>query len=268
MIGNDSLETGRKVAGIMKCDFGNLYAAMQFATIFGTTLASRHWGVTAQVTQARISSRMAHFVQPPDLVEATTFNSVQEWAQHTISRSTYPEGRRTPPAGNYYPAGGRRPHPLQTQRQPRLCRDAHRKGAHLTLGNSGAQDTDSLRDVDPPVTPGKMVTIGLPSSESQVFRCLPIWGHGVSSEKSHGQFVGFSPLLWRRSQTVWRSKGANMIQTVGYLPRLFPGKPKRTGCSAPNETLEIMSSLRLNHDESSRRHEVVTIRPRRRWLRR
>jgi len=36
---SDSLETGRKVAGIMKCDFGNLYAAMQFATIFGTTLA-------------------------------------------------------------------------------------------------------------------------------------------------------------------------------------------------------------------------------------
>jgi len=37
MISNDS-ETGEKVADY-EMRFGNLYAAMQFATIFGTTLA-------------------------------------------------------------------------------------------------------------------------------------------------------------------------------------------------------------------------------------
>jgi len=95
----------------MKCDFGNLYAAMQFA-IFGTTLAlSRHWGVTAQVTQAiQLSDGTVYFVQPPDLVEATTtFNSVQEWGATYYFTINYPRGRRAPPAGNYYPAGGRRP---------------------------------------------------------------------------------------------------------------------------------------------------------------
>jgi len=151
-------------------------------------------GVTAQVTQAiQLSDGTVYFVQPPDLVEAT-FNSVQNGAQHTISRSTYPRRQRTPPAGNYYPA--RRDHTSNSKDSRAFVGTRNRKGAHLTLGKvTQERKTRTVYVTFDPVTPGKMVTIGLRPVQNPRFSGVYLFGVRVSSgEKSHGQFVGFGRL--------------------------------------------------------------------------
>jgi hypothetical protein len=203
MISSDNLETGRKVAGIMKCDFGNLYAAMRFATIFGTTLAliAGIGGVTAQVTQAiQLSDGTVYFVQPPDLVDATTtFNSVQEWGATYYFTINLPQKAGEPlqrvtitqrEGGDYIR--------FKLKDSRAFVGTRNRKGAQLTLGEVTQERKTRTVYVtfDPPVTPGKTVTIGLRPVQNPRFSGVYLFGVTAFpvGEKSHGQFVGFGRL--------------------------------------------------------------------------
>jgi hypothetical protein len=175
---------------------------MRVATI-GITLALTIGvgGVAAQVTQAiQLRDGTVYFAQPPDLVAATTtFKSVNVWG------STYYFTINIPPnAGE----------PLQrvtiTQREGAddirfklsdsraFVGTRNRKGERLTLGEV-TQDRDKKTvfvNFEPPVTPGKTITIGLRPVRNPRFSGVYLFGVTAypSGEKSHGQFLGFGRL--------------------------------------------------------------------------
>lgn len=158
-------------------------------------------GYTAELAQAvQLRDGTVYFVQPPDLVEATTtFNRANVWGATYYFTINVPEN-----AGE----------PLQrvtiTQREGvdniRFDLEDSRafvgtrsnKGARLPLG-SVARDREK-RSVsvifDPPVTPGQIVTIGLRPVQNP--RSSGVYLFGVTAfpvgEKSHGQFLSFGRL--------------------------------------------------------------------------
>lgn len=167
----------------------------------GTTLAltAGIGGHTTELAQAiQLRDGTVYFVQPPDLVEATTtFNSVNVWGATYYFTINVPEN-----AGE----------PLQrvaiTQREGtdniRFDLEDSRafvgtrshKGARLTLGSITNREKKTSVIFDPPVTPGQTVTIGLRPVQNP--RSSGVYLFGVTAfpvgEKSHGQFLGFGRL--------------------------------------------------------------------------
>lgn len=139
-----------------------------------------------------------YFVQPPDLVEATTFNSVNVWGATYYFTINVPEN-----AGE----------PLQrvtiTQREGTdnirfdledsraFVETRSNKGARLTLGSIPNREKKTVSVIfDPPVTPSQTVTIGLRPVQNP--KSSGVYLFGVTAfpvgEKSHGQFLGFGRL--------------------------------------------------------------------------
>lgn len=173
---------------------------MRLATIFGTTLALTVGigGVTAELEAIQLRDSIVYFVQPPDLVEATTtFNSVNIWGATYYFTINLPEN-----AGE----------PLQrvtiTQKEGtdniRFDLEDSRafigtrsdKGARLALGSVTNEKKTVSVTFAPPVTPGQTVTIGLRPVHNP--RSSGVYLFGVTAfppgEKSHGQFLGFGRL--------------------------------------------------------------------------
>lgn len=171
------------------------------AKTLGTTLALLVGigGLTAELAQAiQLRDGTVYFVQPPDLVEATTtFNSVNVWGAAYYFTINVPEN-----AGE----------PLQkvtiTQREGidniRFDLEDSRafvgtrsnKGARLTLGVTNRKKRTVSVIFEPPVTPGQTITIGLRPVQNP--RSSGVYLFGVTAfpvgEKSHGQFLGFGRL--------------------------------------------------------------------------
>lgn len=176
---------------------------MRIATIFGTTLAltvAIGAVVDGLATAVQLRDGTVYFVQPPDLFDATTtFKGVNMWGATYYFTISVPEN-----AGE----------PLQrvtiTQREGadniRYDLDDSRafvgtrsnKGAQLTLGAVTRDREKRTVSVtfDPPVPPGKIVTIGLRPVRNP--RIAGVYLFGVTAfppgEKSHGQFLGFGRL--------------------------------------------------------------------------
>lgn len=173
------------------------------ATLLGTTLAliAGFGGVATQVTQAvQLRDGTVYFVQPPDLVDATTtYNNVNMWGATYYFTIDVPEN-----AGE----------PLQrvtiTQKEGgydiRFDLEDSRafvgtrsdKGERLTLGSVTRERETKTVSVtfSPPVTPGKTVTIGLRPVRNPMFAGVYLFGVTAfpPGEKSHGQFLGFGRL--------------------------------------------------------------------------
>ncbi len=158
-------------------------------------------GVTPQVTQAvRLRDGTVHFVQPPDLIDATTtFNSVNVWGATYYFTINIPE-KAGEPLGKV----------IITQRQGgdniRYKLDDSRafegtrkdKGTRLTLGEvTRDRETRTVAvNFNPPVPPGKTVTIGLRPVKNPMSSGVYLFGVTAfpAGEKSYGQFIGFGRL--------------------------------------------------------------------------
>jgi Protein of unknown function (DUF2808) len=181
-------------------------------TTFGTTLslALSIWGFATQLTQAvQLRDGTVYFVQPPNLVNVvTTYKGVNVWGGTYYFTINLPKN-----AGE----------PLQrvtiTQREGvenirydlddtrAFVETGDRKGARLTLGSvTRERETRTVSvNFDPPVTPGKTITIALRPLKNPSFSGVYLLGVTAFpvGEKSHGQFLGFGRLQFYNDGRHW-----------------------------------------------------------------
>lgn len=176
---------------------------MRLAVLFGTAIATTAIinGYIPQHTQAiQLQDGTVYFAQPPRLVEAaTTYNEVYAWGAKYYFTVSLPEN-----AGE----------PLQKMT---INQREGVDSIHFDLKNSfafegtrsrrgekiGLKDVTSDRKTrtvsitfDPPVSPGKTITIGLKPWQNPAVSGVYLFGVTAfpQGEKTHSQFLGFGRL--------------------------------------------------------------------------
>lgn len=172
---------------------------MRVTTLLGTTLTLiTAMGVTAQVTQAvQLQDGTVSFVQQPDLVEATTtLKGVNEWNATYYFTVNIPQDAGEPLQRvtiNQQEGTSDIRFNLEDSRVFEGTR--HRKGTQLKLGEVTQERKTQTVSVtfDPPVPPGKTITIGLRPVKNPMFSGVYLFGVKAfpQGEKSSGQFLGF-----------------------------------------------------------------------------
>ena len=173
---------------------------MRVATVFGTTLAltAAIGGLAdggAQAVQLRDGT--VYFVQPPDLVEATTtFKDVNVWGATYYFTINVPQNAGEPLQRvtiTQRSGTGNIRYDLDDTRA--FVGTRSHKGAQLTLGEviRERETRTVFVNFDPPVTPGQTVTIGLRPVQNPRYSGVYLFGVTAfpPGEKSHGQFLGF-----------------------------------------------------------------------------
>lgn len=174
---------------------------MRFARLFGTTLSLilGIGAITDRVTQAvQLADGTVYFVQPPDLVEATTTgNTVDELGATYYFTISIPQQAGEPLQRvtiTQREGIGRIRYDLDDSRA--FIGTRGRKGTRLTLGEvTNDRKTRTVTvNFDPPVTPGKTITISLRPFKNPSFAGIYLFGLTAFpvGEKSHGQFLGFA----------------------------------------------------------------------------
>ncbi|MUL37370.1 DUF2808 domain-containing protein [Gloeocapsopsis dulcis] len=164
-------------------------------------------GTTPQVTQAvQLRDGTVYFVQPPDLVAATTtVNGVSAWGATYYFTINIPKNADEPLQRVTITQRGGSDNVrfrLDDSRAFEGTRD--RRGTQLTLGEvtrdctkcsaRGDRDTRTVNvTLDPPVAPGRTITIGLRPVRNPLFSGVYLFGVTAfpPGEKAHGQFLGF-----------------------------------------------------------------------------
>ena len=175
---------------------------MRVSILFGISLAVAVGigGIPAQVTQAVQLRGTVYFAYPPDLVAATTtFKGVNMWGATYYFTISVPENAGEPlQRVTITQQEGADNIRFNLEDSRAFVGTRNRKGERLTLGEvTKERDTRTVFiNFDPPVTPGKMVTIGLRPVKNP--RTSGVYLFGVTAfpvgEKSHGQFIGFGRL--------------------------------------------------------------------------
>lgn len=183
------------------------------ATWFGTILMSAGlWGLPSPVAQSvQLSDGKVYFVQPPSLVSATTTqNSVYSWGATYYFTIQVPENAGEPLQKviiNQYQGADRvRFSPNRTEvfeaKARRQTQDFALKDVTLD------RETRSATVVfDPPVPPGKTVTIGLRPVRNPDISGVYLFGVTAypPGENVHGQFLGYGRLhFYDRHDSVFR----------------------------------------------------------------
>ncbi|MFB2917684.1 MULTISPECIES: DUF2808 domain-containing protein [Aerosakkonema] len=175
---------------------------MRISTILGTTLTLTA-GLLSNIAAAsaiRLADGTVYFAQPPSLVSAsTTFNDVYVWGAKYYFTLSVPEN-----AGE----------PLQrvTITQQEGIDDIEfdledsrafegtraEKGKSVALRSVMRDDNKRMLSIafDPPVPPGKTVTIALNPIRNPKYAGVYLFGVTAfpAGEKTHGQFLGFGRL--------------------------------------------------------------------------
>ena len=173
------------------------------ATLLGTTLAltAAIGGVATQGTQAiQLRDGTVYFAQPPDLVDATTtFNSVNVWGSTYYFTINVPQkaGEPLQKVTIMQQSGG---YDIRFDLEDSRAFEGMRskKGTRVTLGSVTRERETKTVSVtfDPPVPPGKTVTIGLRPLRNPMYAGVYLFGVKAfpQGEKSYGQFIGFGRL--------------------------------------------------------------------------
>lgn len=174
---------------------------MRVVTWLGIALATTAIGGVAEVTQAvQLRDGTVYFVQPPELVEATTtFKDINVWGATYYFTLNLPQTAGEPLQRvtiNQHDGTSDIRFDLKDSRAFVGTRD--RKGTKLKLGEvTREKDTKTVFvTFDPPVPPGKTITIGLRPVKNPMFSGIYLFGVTAfpQGEKSHGQFLGFGRL--------------------------------------------------------------------------
>lgn len=174
--------------------------AIRVATLLGITLAGAVGigGVTAKVTQAvQLRDGTFHFNQPPDLVDATTtFDSVNVWGATYYFTINIPE-KAGEPLQRLMIAQREGADNIRYDLEDSRAFEGTRsnRGAKVILGKvTRNRDTRTVFvNFDPPIPPGKTVTVGLRPVRNPMYSGVYLFGVTAfpAGEKSHGQFLGF-----------------------------------------------------------------------------
>lgn len=175
---------------------------MRVATI-GTTLAVAVGigGFAAQITQAvQLADGTVYFVQPPRLVAATTtFKEVNVWGATYYFTISLPDNAGEP-LQRVTITQNEGTQDIRFDLEDSRAFEGTRSNRGLRLGLGGVTKERKTKTVsvtfDPPVTPGKTVTIGLRPVYNPMFSGVYLFGVTAfpPGEKSHGQFLGFGRL--------------------------------------------------------------------------
>lgn len=179
---------------------------MRIVTLLGKTLAISVgiWGAVGQLSAAvQLADGTVYFVQPPRLVGATTtFNEADVWGATYYFTLSVPDNAGEPlqrvTIAQREGVENIRYNLKDTQAFEGTRRNP---GARLPLGTvTKDQNTETISvTFDPPVSPGKTVTIAL-----YPWRNPPggVYLFGVTAfppgEKVHGQFLGFGRIHFYR----------------------------------------------------------------------
>jgi hypothetical protein len=188
-----------------------LFSKVLLSTTLALTAIS---GTTPQMTQAvQLRDGTVYFIQPPSLVTATTtVNSVHAWGATYYFTINIPENADEPLQRvtiKQRDGSSNVRFRLDDSRAFEGTRD--RRGTQLTLGEvTRDRETRTVNvTFDPPVAPGRTITIGLRPVRNPLFSGVYLFGVTAfpPGEKAHGQFLGFGRfhfygndrpfLLWR-----------------------------------------------------------------------
>lgn len=157
--------------------------------------------VGTQVAQAvRLGDGTVAFVQPPDLIKATTtFNSVNVWGATYYFTINVPE-QAGEPLGKLTivqrEGGDNIRYDLDDSRAFEGTRG--KRGAKLQLGEvtRDKKTRTVVVNFNPPIPPGKTITIGLRPVKNPMSSGVYLFGVTAfpAGEKSRGQFIGFGRL--------------------------------------------------------------------------
>lgn len=158
-------------------------------------------GVATQATQAvQLRDGTVYFTQPPELVTATsTFKDVNVWGATYYFTLNLPQNAGEPLQRltiNQHEGTSDIRFDLEDSRAFEGTRD--RKGTRLTLGEvTRDKETQTVSlTFNPPVPPGKTITIGLRPVKNPMYSGVYLFGVTAfpQGQKSHGQFLGFGRL--------------------------------------------------------------------------
>lgn len=173
---------------------------MRVATLL-TLVTIAIGGVATQATQAvQLRDGTVYFTQPPELVTATnTLKGVNEWGATYYFTLNLPQNAGEPLQRviiNQHEGTSDIRFDLEDSRAFEGTRD--RQGTRLTLGEvTRNKETKTVSlTFNPPVPPGKTITIGLGPVKNPMFSGIYLFGVTAfpQGEKSHGQFLGFGRL--------------------------------------------------------------------------
>lgn len=170
-----------------------------------TLLVSAGLLSSVQVASAvRMADGTVYFAQPPSLLSATTtYNQVYAWTATYYFTLSIPENAGEPLQRVTISLDEGADDIEFKLKDSRAFEGTHRhKGERITLGAVTQDDKRSLSIAfDPPVSPGKTVTIALHPFQNP--RLGGIYLFGVTAfppgEKTHGQFLGFGRLHFYES---------------------------------------------------------------------
>ncbi len=172
---------------------------MRFSTVLATTLAVAV--VAAPSAQAvHLVDGTVYFTYPPELIAATTtFKEVYVWGATYYFTLSLPENAGEPlQRVTITQKEGTEDIRFDLKDSRAFIGTARDKGPRLTLGGVTRERKTSTISVtfDPPVPPGKTVTIGLRPERNPRFSGVYLFGVTAfpAGEKSHGQFLGFGRL--------------------------------------------------------------------------
>lgn len=172
------------------------------ASLLGITLAVGLGIVgSAEVTQAvKLRDGTVYFVQPPDLVDATTtFDSVNVWGATYYFTITIPQQAGEPLQRLIIKQQEGADNIRYKLEDTRAFEGTRRdKGTKIELG-SVTRDRKTRTVVvhfAQPIPPGKVITIGLRPVKNPYASGVYLFGVTAypAGEKSHGQFIGFGRL--------------------------------------------------------------------------
>lgn len=177
--------------------------AMRQAGCIGTILAIAVsvTGLMTEATQAvKLKDGTVYFTQPPDLVNAaTTFNNVNMWGATYYFTISIPEAAGEPLQKvtiSQREGGSRIRYKLEDTRAFEGTRSD--RGERLQLGEvtRNRETRTVVVNFEPPIPPGKTVTIGLRPVQNPMSSGVYLFGVTAypMGEKSYGQFIGYGRL--------------------------------------------------------------------------
>ncbi|MFH7025584.1 MAG: DUF2808 domain-containing protein [Heteroscytonema crispum UTEX LB 1556] len=180
---------------------------MRVAVLFGTTLAcvTAIWAYNPGLSQAvKLQDGKVYFVQPPRLLDtATTFNDVNVWGATYYFTVRLPEN-----AGESLQRITINQHEgvdnIRFDLKDSFAFEGTRDNEGQKLGLKDAISDRKTQTVeltfDPPVSPGKTITIALKPVQNPMVEGVYLFGVTAfpAGEISHGQFLGFGRLHFYR----------------------------------------------------------------------
>lgn len=185
---------------------------MQITTLLGATLGvSAALLSTVEIASAvRLADGTVYFVQPPSLLSATTtFNHVYVWGATYYFTLNLPENAGEPlQQVSITQQEGVDDIEFKLKESSAFEGTRPHKGEKITI--KAIRKEDERRTIiinfDPPVSPGKNITIALNPVRNPRFDGVYLFGVTAfpSGEKSHGQFLGFGRLHFYDNRQLFR----------------------------------------------------------------